>query len=145
MEDDVSLQICVEPRPRAVFLKAVVVSVFERTSVPHDQRRAVASAFRSSTLVIFLLERDQQKLDDRRQVLVLEAGDCILRDHAVVHVVLGQEDRRRSRSPPQPRRQSHLSPPRFRPQHVWWKLNTGGLGSRVLRPNRWWQPSDRVK
>ena len=73
------------------------------------------------------------------------AGDCILRDHAVVHVVLGQEDRRRSRSPPQPRRQSHLPPSRFHAQHVWWKLNTCGLGSRVLRPNRSWQPSDRVK
>ena len=72
------------------------------------------------------------------------AGDCILRDHAVVHVV-GQEDRRRSRSPPQPRRQSHLPPSRFHAQHVWWKLNTCGLGSRVLRPNRSWQPSDRVK
>ena len=53
-EDDVSLQFGDEPRPGAVFLKAVIVYVFERRSAPHDQRRAVASAFRSSTLVIFL-------------------------------------------------------------------------------------------
>ena len=60
-EDDVSLQICDEPRPVAVFLKAVIVSVFGRRSALHDQRRAVATACRSSTLVIFL-QRDQQKL-----------------------------------------------------------------------------------
>ena len=53
-EDDVSLQFGDEPRPGAVFLKAVIVYVFERRSAPHDQRRAVASACRSSTLVIFL-------------------------------------------------------------------------------------------
>ena len=42
------------PDPELFFLKAVIVSVFERRSAPHEQRRAVASAFRSSTLVIFL-------------------------------------------------------------------------------------------
>ena len=52
-EDDVSLQICDEPRP-GTFFKAVIVSVFERRSAPHDQRRAVACAFRSLTLVISL-------------------------------------------------------------------------------------------
>ena len=46
-EDDLFLQLGDEPRPRAVFLKAVIVYVFERRSAPHDQRRAVASAFRS--------------------------------------------------------------------------------------------------
>ena len=52
-EDDVSLQLGDEPTPGAVFLKAVIVSVFERRSAPADQRRAVACAFRSLTLVIF--------------------------------------------------------------------------------------------
>ena len=42
------------------------------------------------------------------------------------HVVCGQEERWRSRSPPQPRRQSRLPPSRIHPQHVWWELNTGG-------------------
>ena len=71
---------------RAVFLKAAIVSVFERRSALHDQRRAVATAFRLSTLVIFL-ERDQQKIDDgNRQELLHGDGDCILRHHAVVHV-----------------------------------------------------------
>ena len=50
-----------EPRPVAVFLKAVILSVFEKRSALHDQRRAVTTACRSSTLVIFL-QRDQQKL-----------------------------------------------------------------------------------
>ena len=54
-EDDLSLQLGDEPRPGAVFLKAVIVSVFERRSAPHDQRRAVACACRSSTLVIYFL------------------------------------------------------------------------------------------
>ena len=54
-EDDLSLQLGDEPKPGAVFFSnAVIVSVFERRSAPHDQRRAVASAFRSSTLVISL-------------------------------------------------------------------------------------------
>ena len=63
-EAEKSLQNCDEPRPVVFFLKAVVVSVIEGRSALHDQRRAVATAFRSSTLVIFL-ERDQQKIDDR--------------------------------------------------------------------------------
>ena len=32
--------------PDPFFLKAVIISVFERRSAPHDQRRVVASAFR---------------------------------------------------------------------------------------------------
>ena len=51
-EDDLSLQLGDEPKPGAVFFKAVIVSVFERRSAPHDQRRAVAPAFRSLTLVM---------------------------------------------------------------------------------------------
>ena len=49
-----SCSLVTNPNPELFFLKAVIVSVFKRRSAPHDPRRAVASAFRSSTLVIFL-------------------------------------------------------------------------------------------
>ena len=51
-EDDISMQICDEPKPVAVFLKAVIVSVFERRSAPHDESRVAPSAFRSLTLMM---------------------------------------------------------------------------------------------
>ena len=52
-EDDLSLQIVTNPHPE-LFFKAVIVSVLERRSAPHDQRRVAASAYGSLTLVISL-------------------------------------------------------------------------------------------
>ena len=61
-EDDIALQICDEPKPVAVFLKAVIVTFFERRSAPHDQRRAVASAFRSMTLMMSVSWTDSPEI-----------------------------------------------------------------------------------
>ena len=47
-----SCSLVTNPNPELFFFKAVIVSVFGRRSAPHDQRRAVASAYRSLTLVI---------------------------------------------------------------------------------------------
>ena len=47
------------------FLRVASFLSWKRTAAPSEQRRAAASAFRSSTLMILLLERDQQKFDDR--------------------------------------------------------------------------------
>ena len=57
---------------------------------------------RLRALICLCFGQIHQKFDDRRQVLVFEAGDCILRHHAVVHVgsfVVGREARWRPRSP----------------------------------------------
>ena len=50
------------PDPELFFLKAVIVSVFERRSAPHDQRRAVASAFRSLTLMMSVSWTDSPEI-----------------------------------------------------------------------------------
>ena len=90
-----------------LFLKSVIVSVFERRSAPADQRRAVASAFRSLTLRSLLLGRIQQKFDDRAaKYLCLEqvtafsatvrsstwAPSCLARMQGGVHVLRRSHD-----------------------------------------------------
>ena len=51
-EDDIFLQLGDEPRPVAVFSRGASFVPLKRTPAPSEQRRAAASAFRSSTLMI---------------------------------------------------------------------------------------------
>ena len=52
-ESDISLQLGDEPRPEDVFWRGAVFLSLQRTLAPSDQRRAVASALLSLTLIFF--------------------------------------------------------------------------------------------
>ena len=128
MDDNLSLQLCDEPRPGAVFFfEGCLFSFFERRSVPPQQRRAAASSHGSKELMI---------IPSWDGILgnLMTAPSCACATSRLLHPPPPCDLSRRLaqkewwRSPQRPRRHAHLPLPRSHPQHVWWELNTGRLG-----------------